>query len=271
MSIDLKKIIIRNGKEIEFNPEILSVGEPVFLSDIGVLKIKKFDGSFAELKELSTDSVKTEHIKDKSITTTKIQDFAVTNEKIYPGAVDYFKIADDAIDTNKIRNLAVTGEKIASDSISTPKILNGAVITDKIADRTITSGKLCGNSITNYEVADEFKVEDGVGELSITSHHPDLLKSADFCYHKKGKFVTIFCHIKFNYTSSVETNIYLSGLPYSVSAASINSVCAETSGQHIVSAEISGGNSIAIKNNIVSGQIFKQDETLNFSLSYLIR
>ena len=48
MSVEFKKIILKNGDKNELNPSILSIAEPVFLTDSGELIIKKGDGTLVK-------------------------------------------------------------------------------------------------------------------------------------------------------------------------------------------------------------------------------
>ncbi len=67
MAVELVRVILRNGPKNEIEPykSLYAVGEPVFLSDIGELIIKKSDGTFAVFKQLSDGEIKTEHLSSE--------------------------------------------------------------------------------------------------------------------------------------------------------------------------------------------------------------
>ena len=119
MSVEFKKIILKNGDKNELNPSILSIAEPVFLTDSGELIIKKGDGTLVKFSAAtgqalgnSSVNISTNYNEEDeliNITTTKSSSFtgAISVDNLPPEALTRLVKVD-----NETARLLLTDETV---------------------------------------------------------------------------------------------------------------------------------------------------------------
>lgn len=95
-------------------------------------------------KDIASDSLGPNVLKDNSVTSDKVADGSIT-------AAD---IADGVITTHTIPDDSITSAKLVDGSIAASDIAEGAINADKLADRAVTGSKLATDSVSAVNIKD---------------------------------------------------------------------------------------------------------------------